>query len=540
MAQEQWTDLYLRHNFQDTGLYPTAGSLSASPDLIPLGANPISDPQDLITDANWKKDYGSSTDANRANYIYMRGQNLGDTETEGQLYLYYSPGSLLLWPTDPVNPKKGWATRPLQTSFGEKFQTVKPKAKERFATKEGFLWIPEPIANDHYCLVGRVVTAKHPNPIPEVGTLRDFALYISEHPDMAWRNVVTINPSNPVSSTMVDYSQGSVGGDVYVILRCENVPDGSRVEFSSGTPGPDPMIYMNGTVANVNGRYNLTLLTNIPADFTTNITYTWFSEGKVPLPGMKIWLDAILPVPENDDVLGPYSRPLSEFGIAPEAIPHAGPRRGTMLGTSNMETLPVAVNGPSPRRYGSRAAADAGAVLFSGVAWGNRYSSIFGSTTQNIDVAVIGSVVSEVPVETVTVSDSAQRAVAGDTADLWFDTVIDTGSYSGSVMANLTATNVPVGCDIWFQNLDGDITIAVAPTRVTSSKSFVVSALVDDLPADYTATIRSYLKLNGNTLPGTAQLVFALYSVVPGEMDANGAPKPGKLLGRVTLTPRTA
>jgi hypothetical protein len=199
----------------------------------------------------------------------------------------------------------------------------------------------------------------------------------------------------------------------------------------------------------------------------------------------------------------------------------------------------VAVNTPSLRRYASRAAADSAAVLFSGVAWGNRYSSIFGSTTQNIDVAVSSSVVSEVEVETVTVSDSAQSATDAPTADLWVDTVIDTGTYTGPAMANLTSTNVPVGCDIWFANLDGDITIAVAPTRVSNAKAFVVSALIDDLPAEYTATVRSYLRLNGNTLPSTAQLAFALYSVVEGETDANGAPKPGKLLGRVTLKPRT-
>src|SRR6185369_5326416 len=61
--QTQWTDLYLRHQFDDTGLYPTNGAQSASPDVIPSGDSPYSDPSQLITDTNWSKDFGNSTNA---------------------------------------------------------------------------------------------------------------------------------------------------------------------------------------------------------------------------------------------------------------------------------------------------------------------------------------------------------------------------------------------------------------------------------------------------------------------------------------------
>lgn len=545
MADEQWDDLYFRHNFQDTGKYPTSGSLSASPDIIPLGQNPISDPKYLIADENWDKDYGSSTNASQANYIYLRGRNLGQAETEGRVYLYYSPGSLLLWPTDPLDPNKGWARRPLSTSFGENFQVVRPKGGERFVTKEGFLWVPEPIYNDHYCLVGRVSTERDPNPIPEVGTLTDFAKYISEHPNMAWRNVVTINPAHPVTTTRVNYSQGSEGGEVYLILRCDNVPNGSRVEFSSGTPGPDPMIKMSGIVQNTDTsagpRYSLTLFTNIPDNWTSDVAYTWFSEGKVPLPGMKIWLDAVMPADVDHPVLGRYVRPLTELGVAPEAIPQAGPRTGLKLGSSNMQTLPVAVNGTGEDYgYPRRGAGESSSVLFSGVAWSERHWSIFGTRTSTVDVSVRRDAVSEVPVETVTVTETESRATeaAPETdVDAAIDSVLDTGPYAGEALATLTCVGIPVGSEVRFHNTDGEVTIAAGPAKVTSATKFSISAFIDLIPADYVATIRSLLRLNGNRLPSTAELKFAFYEVLPGSRAGGQAPKPGKLLGSVTLKP---
>jgi len=540
--QKQWDDLYLRHNFQDTGLYPTAGSLSASPDVIPLGQDPVSDPAYMISDENWNKDYGSSTNASQANYIYMRGRNLGSAEAEGRLYLYYSPGSLLLWPTDPVDPNKGWAKRPLSTSFGENFQIVRPKAGERFVTREGFLWVPEPIYNDHYCLVGRVSTERNPNPIPEVGNLTDFAKYISEHPNMAWRNVVTINPRYPVTTTRVNYSQGADGGEVYLILRCDNVPDGSRVEFSSGTPGPDPMIKMSGVVQNTDTtqgpRYSLTLLTDIPENWTSDIAYTWFSENKVPLPGMKIWLDAVMPVAADHPVLGRYARPLTELGVSATAIPHAGPRTGIKLGSSNMQTLPVAVNGID-RDYGvsrRNEAGEAASLLFSGVAWSEKYWSIFGTRAQTVDVAVTRTVVSEVETETVSVKETEPKPPNPQDPDAAVDSVLSSGPYTGMAFASLTALNVPVGSEIWFHNLDGTVNVSVAPTKVTNATKFAVSTFVDELPAQYVATIRSSLRLNGNKLPSNAELKFAFFEVPPDQRAAK-APKPGKLLGSVTLKP---
>jgi hypothetical protein len=345
---EQWRDLYFRHNLADTGLYPTQGTQSASPDVIPLGAKPVSDPSYLIADSNWMKDYGNSTNASESNYIYLRGRNLSSRETEGELFLYSSPASLLPWPTDPADPSRGWANRPLRTSDGKPSVLVRPKAGERFVTTDPFRWIPEPISNGYYSLIGRVATAEHPNPIPDFRTMPEFAKYISEHPNMAWRNVVTINPSGPATTTTVSYSQGDLAWEMVFVLRCENVPDGSRVSFSSGTPGPSPLIEDSAVVRNrqtsKGPTFTLALVTYVPAGWHSDIAYTWHSEGKVPVPGMRIYLEALMAIPVGYQALASAGRPLTEFGVPQHAIRQDGPQTGILLGGGRMETLPVAVN----------------------------------------------------------------------------------------------------------------------------------------------------------------------------------------------------
>jgi hypothetical protein len=538
MATEQWNDLYFRHNMEDVGKYPTGGSLSASPDIVPLGSHSVSDPQYMIADDQWSRDLGNSTNASEPNYIYLRGANLSDNDTTGTVSLYYSPGSLLLWPTDPVDPKKGWAKRPLTTSGGDKSIRVTAKAKARFATSEAFRWVPEPIWNDHYCLVARVATKEHENPIPEVGTLTDFGAYISTHPNMAWRNVVTINPAHPVSTTTVNYSQGVQGGLVYLNMRCENVPDGSKISMSCGTPGPDPMIEVKPTtVSNTIGsdgmaRFSLTLYSKIPDDWTSDISYTWYSEGKTPLPGMKIFLDPIMPAAYDDRILGAFARPLTAFGIAEESISDASPRTGIRLGSQLMKTPPVAANAASAPTL---VVAGTSSLLFSGVGWADRYASIFGGRTANYDIAVHREQVQEVQTETVTLNTAGPATEGGDTPDVVVDTKLESGAYSGRALAVLTVKNIPLGAEVWFKNTDGSVTIAVQPRVVDNSTSFTVTADVDDLPAGYPSTIRSVLRLNGHARPTKPELKFSIQEV-PSPAEAAG-PKPSKLLGAVTLKP---
>ena len=355
MAREQWKDLYLRHNFDDTGLYPIAGSLSASPDIIQAGRQPFADPTQLITENDWKLDAGNAAAAREPNHIYLRGQNLGDKTTEGRLYLYASRPSLLFLPTSPFDPRGRWSQNPIRTSKGAEYVTVNPAAGARFVTSDPFLW-NNYFSDEHYSLISRVVTTANPNPIPEVANLNDFAAYISSRPNLAWHNITAQNPENRQwTMPSIDYEQSYIGGEVYFVLKCVNAPDGSRVTFSAGTPGANPPLMIAWTeVKNSSGKngtptFVAPLATNIPANWSGRFNYIWDSNGKTPLPNMKISLEVLLPIAEGKTV---WDRSLARFALPLEEIfgvplprerwtaPYnwSGPHPAIALGSHGMQT----------------------------------------------------------------------------------------------------------------------------------------------------------------------------------------------------------
>ena len=131
-------------------------------------------------------------------------------------------------------------------------------------------------------------------------------------------------------------------------------------------------------------------------------------------------------------------------------------------------------------------------------------------------------------------------------ADLTFDVRLATGSLSGDALVGLVTKAVPVGCMIWFENLTGTIPIRVPPTKVNNAASFSVATLVT-LPAAYTATLRGFLQLAGQTLAdawsiqsnavhvNTDQAAELRRQAKDAIIDGSG-PTPGTLLGAVTVT----
>ena len=556
MAQQQWTSLYFRHNFNDTGLYQTPGSLSACPDIIPAGGQPYAEPAQLITDNNWSKDFGNQASANQPNYVYLRGQNLGAEKTSGKLYLYASEASLLLYPTNPVDPSKGWSKNPIKTSNGAEYVSVDPDGKARFVSMDPFQWVPGPIYGDHYCLVSRVVTAEDPNPIPTVGNLNDFGLYISTHPNMGWRNIQLQNPSYAQwVSPAIEYDQGDIGGEVYVFLKCVNAPDGSRVRFSSGTPGPNPPFAIDWmTVKNSPGKdgaptFIAPLSTVIPANWHSNVVYTWDSQGKTPLPDMKISLEALLPVAPGktiwDERLEQYAVPLAEiygFEIPRERwVVHgawAGPQKAIILGSHEQHGTTTASPRFSSLGRTSRLAGEAPAssIYVIGTTWREKTSSITGTTTSDSDISLARGLEKNVVTETLRIS-AHQPALDLD-ADLVVSVELSGPAAGGTTLFSLVTNGVPIGSTVWFKNFDGNVVIETPPTTVTTTNNFQIATLVE-LPPDYQAGIRVYLQLNGLTLPPAHTIVFAAVVKSSGTTAAaelaDGAPDPGHLVGKVTI-----
>ncbi len=329
----QYTDLYYRHYIGDPGQYPdTNSALSASPDIIPWGLAPQNDPQTFFS-ANYAQDVGQNVIANSQNFLYARCKNLSAASSSGQMYLYYSPASLLLWPNI-------WSTNVLKTASGAGFyQTPSVASGAISVTTDPYLWTPSlPNPGDHYCLISRVVTAANPNPIPNPGDLDSFASYVSNHPNIGWRNVSVITTGAPTFQIPVGYNQGPEGGNMKVLLTCTNVPAGAQVAFSAGAPGPTPVINLPQTTVTNPASFVVGVDSNIPANWNGTITYSYWANGTTPPPGWNIALSVNFPVAPTS-VHYRYALSAEELGIDDELAEalNIGPTRLVVMGAYNAQ-----------------------------------------------------------------------------------------------------------------------------------------------------------------------------------------------------------
>lgn len=303
---EQWDDLHLRSYFGDTGEYPTGGSLSKSPDIIPNGMEPIPDPEESFVNNNWDKDMGKDLVANAANYLYVRGNNLGTAATDGIVNLYYAPANLILYPVE-------WRNNQLQTSAGQKDVLIRDiPSGGKFVTPDAFQWVPEAISGTHYCLIGVAGTERNPNVIPDIDAIEDFAKFISENPNFGWRNVSVISADAPDFTLDVGYNQGSKGDLMKFSIVCTNVPVGAEVSFSAGD-SLDPPIYMPPVTVTNGASFSVGMETQVPDNFSTTINYSYWSNGTTPPPGWDIRMEVTYLVSSSSYIYDKYALPLEQM-----------------------------------------------------------------------------------------------------------------------------------------------------------------------------------------------------------------------------------
>lgn len=309
-----YNDIYMRAYLNDPGNVPRsqAQPLSASPDLIPIGMQPVA-PDTLLTDPSWNSVYNNSLVINSKNYLYMRAQNLGSQATTGTFSLYFSKASLLLWPSV-------WSANQMKTDGGADTQNVLINPGQRGVTPSAFIWKPEQLVNDHYCLVGMVSTPQHPATPPPDGNIRDFASWIANNGSFAWHNVSVVNAGAPTWQKSTYYEQGGVTEDVYFQLNCSNLPEGSQVAFSCGEAGANPPINLKPTTVSTSPSFTTGVISNVQGSFKGDITYSyWAKDGSPPPPGFDITLKAIS-LSASSDALYKYSSTLQELGVpTPEA-----------------------------------------------------------------------------------------------------------------------------------------------------------------------------------------------------------------------------
>jgi hypothetical protein len=305
----------IRDYFGDNGS-PRTGNLCCSPDIIPWGVAPLPDFQTYLTNADTvNKDLGKAIIGYQANYLFVRSFNHSADAASGKVYLYYSPSNLLMAPGL-------WSNNALNTQNGAGYGNVSATQKGPYSVGDSpFIWVPNPPPNNtHYCMVARVETAAHPNPIPtNVATYNDFVSYIAGNPGTAWRNVAFVGTAPDWSNTVPMTGLGTEA-DLYFQVECHNVPIGSQIGFACPAPGATPMINMEPTTVSTNPNFSAGIWSTVSANWNGNITVNWFSNGKTSWgTDGKITLKCFYTPPGGLRSLHPslaqYFKPATQFGI---------------------------------------------------------------------------------------------------------------------------------------------------------------------------------------------------------------------------------
>jgi hypothetical protein len=327
-----YNDLFFRTNFSDSGQLPSPPPAYTSPDIIPSGLTPNSDPAGFFTN-NYGSDPGQALINNANNYVYLRTKDLAPKAQQGSVSLYYAPASLLLYPSQ-------WANNALRTSDNADHVIVSASGQNAIAVANNpFIFNPPSLSpGDHFCLISRVVTEEHPNPIPPTGSVSSLTEFVINNPGFGWRNVSVTSVGSPTFNTPVKYSQGDESGPMLFVLTCSNVPDGAQVAFSAGTPGPSPLISIpKSTVQNSPDpqtgvpTFKVGILCEVPRGYETNITYSYWANGTQPQQGFDINLSVHHFVEQGHAL---YNRLLSpqRLGVPASLMSSLGARRGLVLG----------------------------------------------------------------------------------------------------------------------------------------------------------------------------------------------------------------
>ncbi|KMN36459.1 hypothetical protein VI26_06315 [Chromobacterium sp. LK1] len=280
-------------------------------------------PQQAFGAKTYNADVGKPTIFMQQNYFYVRGKNLSSGADAGKIYLYYCPQNLFLFPSL-------WSQNQLKTSSHQDYvQVVANDVNEVTVTPEPFTFLPT--SETHSCLIARVSTPNHPNPLPqdgEIGTMAQLANYIASHPNMGWRNVALVNKGIPSYTNYFTLDTTCLKpGTEYLFLvglSYKGLTPGSILAFSSGTPipsGPDKGVVIQHPptpVDQADGSFGTRYLT-IPAGFKTSVSFTYTAKPPIQqgwsLQFFAVYLPLQAAANSDDQTARDLAIPVHEHGI---------------------------------------------------------------------------------------------------------------------------------------------------------------------------------------------------------------------------------
>lgn len=180
-------DVYLRDNVGDTGVVPSTGGISASPDII-VRPDIVPDPELSFGEGSGNENsntLGYEAEAGQDNFIYTRIKNSGGADANDvTATIYWSEVSTLVTPdmwnlvgtTAPVNVPQG----------------------DTLVVTDPITWDAANIPRTgHYCFVGILDHAGDPAPpLPAATDWDGFRNFIRNWNNVAWRNfnVIDVQP----------------------------------------------------------------------------------------------------------------------------------------------------------------------------------------------------------------------------------------------------------------------------------------------------------------------------------------------------------
>lgn len=264
-----YDDLLCRCSLEDAGGLPRTPPLEDSPDVIPVGEQPVADPQGHFT-ITYPENVAAPVVAELQNLIYVRGKNLAEVPQSGEIFVYWAP-------QDQRNDPAVWKQNHLLTSEGHgSFHVTAVDPEAIVVATTPFTFLPDAsLAGRNVILLGVFATNEHPNPIPSLRRPFDFDTWIAKKGGIgAFVTEIQPPPAQPKAfCTNALFALTNREGIVSFSLRASNLPTGSEVSFHSSQPDIDGNPIVGGPVKVNNNPFVFTVDARVEANFNTRIHF---------------------------------------------------------------------------------------------------------------------------------------------------------------------------------------------------------------------------------------------------------------------------
>lgn len=272
-----YNGIFLRSALDQRNTLPRAGKQDQSPDIIPRGIEPLADPQSYLAD-RYTTDRGKPLLAQQVNYIYLRGKNyadktIGDTGATAPRLFWTKASSLFL--------PKTWTE--LSTCPNNAALELNAGAGLVGSVNQPFIWQPENIEQDRYCLIAVVPSPGYKNSIP-FWSIDPFDEWVAANGGIAWREVSVVNASTLTISSKLQFGLTSGGGQMTFVVNGTNLPKGCKVSFSAGTPGTNPALYLAPTEVKTYPSFSAKVTCEVPANYKTGFYISIVTPAHTVIP----------------------------------------------------------------------------------------------------------------------------------------------------------------------------------------------------------------------------------------------------------------